>query len=266
MKGRFAGLTTFGVLLALGPVGLLATPAQADFSATGGSGETNFLTILDTIYNGGVSTFAGAAFGDSVYTSGIGISARRVDDHTGPLATLNILTGFGNTAGAGTSSGLDQVWDDGIASITGHAKFASFSQAFGYTDVAGYHELFEVSSGGSGFFPAGSQQFTVDLTGKTWRWDRSDANGDATVGSLHWSSDQSLNSDGKDHLITYEILGLGGPATTWLLFWDDQYGGGDRDFNDLVVEIGATPIPAPGAFLLGAMGFGLLGWAKRRLS
>lgn len=261
--------TACGTIAAAGLVCMLGAPARADFSPTGGSGETNFRTILDTLYNGGAATFVGADFGGVTYTSGIGIEARRVDDFGSPGGTLNVLTGYGNVSGSGTSSGLDQIWDDGIAAISGEAKFAAYSQAFGYTDSLGYHELFEVPEGNSGFFAPGSHSFNVDLTGATWTWDRSDANGDATAGLLHWSSDQSLvadglSNDGKDHLITYEITGLGGPGSAWLLFWDDQYGGGDRDFNDLVVEVQAHPIPVPGAALLGALGLVVVGLGTRR--
>lgn len=263
-RGHF-GRAVRGAVMAGGLVSVLSTAARADFSATGSSGETNFLTILNTIYNGGTSTFVGDAFGGEVYTSGIGITARRVDDFGSPGGTLNILAGYGNTAGTGTSSGLDQTWDDGIASISGQAKFARYSQAFGFTDSDGYHELFEVPAGNSGFFAPGSLDFTIDLTGAEWTWDRSNANGDATVGGQHWSSDQSLNDDLLDHLITYEILGLGGTQSTWLLFWDDQYGGSDRDFNDLVLEISATTaVPIPGAVLLALVGLAMAGPCLRR--
>lgn len=253
-------------LVTVGVLGLASSPAHADFTETDGSGEMNFREILDGIYNNGVSTFTGEEFGGGGYTSGIGISAYRVDDFGSPGGSLNIITGHGNTGTPGSSSALDQLWNDGIATITGEAKFAYFSQAFGYTDAGGYHELFEVPVGHSGFFEPVIQIFNVDLTGPGWRWDRSDANGDATPGARHWSSDQSLNTDDHvDHLITYEILGLGGNDKTWLLFWDDQHGGGDRDFNDLVVEIRAAVVPAPAAAWLGLLGLTLVSLSKRRL-
>jgi len=41
----------------------------------------------------------------------------------------------------------------------------------------------------------------------------------------------------------------------------------DRDFNDMVVVVESiTPVPVPGAALLGLLGFGLIGWIKRRLA
>ena len=244
------------------PVFAAPMSAHADFTKTSKTGDMSFVTILDTIYNGGVSTFVGAAYGGTVYTSGIGITIRRVDDFGSPGGTLNILAGYGNTAGAGTSSGLDQTWDDGIAVISGEAKFTRADLAFGYSDVAGYHELFEVTE--SGFLDPGSVMFELDLTDKEWTWDGSIANGNETLGAGSWSSVESANADGLDHMIAYEVIGLG-PESIWLLFWEFDEAGGENDFNDLVVQVNATAhVPAPGALALAVMGLGFVAWMKRR--
>ncbi len=76
-------------------------------------------------------------------------------------------------------------------------------------------------------------------------------------GLLHWSSDQSLNVDNVDQLLTYEIIGLDEPGTGRLLLWDDQLCGGDRDFNDLVIAVKAiAAIPFPGWFCQARYGWG----------
>jgi DNA-binding beta-propeller fold protein YncE len=47
-----------------------------------------------------------------------------------------------------------------------------------------------------------------------------------------FSSKPGLNADGFDHLRTYKIF-----PGAWVLEWEDGWGGGDRDFNDMVVLV-----------------------------
>jgi len=78
------------------------------------------------------------------------------------------------------------------------------------------------------------------------------ANG-ANGGTNTYFTDMSLNADGVDHFVM-----LASPETSYLLIGvEDLYGGGDQDYNDLVValEIGShnvtalisnvVPLPAP---------------------
>ena len=110
---------------------------------------------------------------DTVAPARFGMAGQAV----APGGTLDILGSW--------DGGLDQTWEDGIARISGEAKFAGYSQAFGFTDSGGYNELFEVPEDDYGFFTPGAHQFTVDLTGEQWTWDRSDATGDGShLGSL----------------------------------------------------------------------------------
>ena len=221
---------------------LTSSTAHAVYTTVSGAGEKRINELLDGIYGETFMPIVGLD-GQAMYTS-TGFTATRVDDDD--TTSLNILSSSAGETG-------DQFWNDGIADIQAKAKFAAYSQSFGFTDTDGYHELFNID-GGSGTNFLGDESLSgegiIDLTGKDWTWDRSDmGNGDAP-GIRHWSSDKSLNNDDLDHMITYEITGDDITQKTWLLFWDDQNGTGltDRDFNDFVVEISATPtvVPAPG--------------------
>jgi hypothetical protein len=223
--------------------------ASAEFTPGGTSGETNFLDILNHLYGSG---FTGTTFAGLSYTNGT-ITATRVDD-TGVGSPLNLSTGHAGTAN-------DQIWQDGVVSASAEARFAGDRQRFGYDPGAngGYVDLFHVN--GQGFdVTGGINNFAF---GGQFAFAR-DGNGDGP----HYSRN-SLNRDSADHMLTYEVTGLG--SKTWLLFWEDsdfpqggQRGGSDGDYNDLVVEV--QVISAPTAMLLGTIGLFTLAWLKRRLS
>ena len=197
------------------------------------SGELSHEAILEASYGGdfSVANFdftGGGEFG--------GISAWRHDDFLTPAGVLDMLgTSRGETA--------DAFWTGSELTATAVARYAGYSQSFGYDAGDGFQLLFDVQ--GNRTNVTGSA--TVDLTGNTWTWIRSN-NG----GSNSFSSDPAANADGLDHMVTYELTGLDRPGRTWLLFWEDIEGplganGGqsDRDFNDLAVEVYVVPEPGP---------------------
>lgn len=72
-------------------------------------------------------------------------------------------------------------------------------------------------------------------------------------------SEASLNSDGLNHMVAYQI-----GTDSYALAWEDLRGGGDMDFNDMVLTISgvSTHAPEPATMLL--FGTGLAGLAAFR--
>ncbi|MFQ5430293.1 MAG: PEP-CTERM sorting domain-containing protein [Phycisphaerae bacterium] len=192
--------------------------------------------ILGTIY-GGTFVPSGVDF-----TNGA-ITARRVFDQTVPNLPIDIITG--------TPTDADQIWTDGTAEITAQAMFALFPQSFGWNGGGlgtTYTELLTDAD-------IGGAPVNLMVTGD-FLWGINPGSPDM------WWSLESNNSDNADHLLTYQIDGLGVSETVWLLFWEDQpFGASDLDYNDFVIELRA--IPEPATLLLLSLG-GLLVARRRR--
>lgn len=132
------------------------------------------------------------------------------------------------------------------------ARFSDNTQSFGVLNGATYTPVFNVS--GRDYAATGSGTVTVSA-GQSF----------ARVGSSgSHSSIPSVNADGRDHVLTYEISGAD-PSPQWLQFWEDlndtpglAKGRTKSDFNDLVVQLSASGtdagnvVPLPPAVLSGA--------------
>lgn len=93
------------------------------------------------------------------------------------------------------------------------------------------------------------------------------ANG-ASGGNQVFSTDGSVNPDGINHVVSFAALS----GSYLLIGFEDLFGGGDRDFNDVLfaVDIGArnlatlTAAHEPGTVAILAAFLGLGGWVFRR--
>jgi hypothetical protein len=207
------------------------------------NGEANHAEILADIYGG---TF----ISDGVnYNSEIsGIQALRVYDAGDDSSRLNPLTG--------TPDDVDQIWTDGLLSITAKAKYAGYDQAFGWNGGGTgttYHQLLTAADiGGGGVM--------LDVTGD-FLWGLLSTSGSCS--EQWWSMDEKNNYE--DHMVTYEIEGLAGAGKAWLIFMEDlPLGQSDKDYNDFVVEIAAAPEIVPEPATIALLCFGGLLLRKRK--
>jgi hypothetical protein len=173
------------------------------------------------------------------------------------IPTFDTLADEANSAGANITKSL---WDtaalgyDSLWSGNGMSELKFKSEISGYNNTMGYAD------------PDGGNQVQVLTEGnQPGNWISIAAAPDPFIFYLDtgqsntWFSQDSLNADAQDHLLVFQRLS---GASKYLLFWDDQDGGGDRDFNDFVARANFIDVPAPGAFAL--LGLGLLGFGYTR--
>lgn len=133
------------------------------------------------------------------------------------------------------------------------AKFSNFAQSFGLGTDTGTAHLFDIS--GYGYDVSGSQVSGSKLGTNTFFTRTGD--------SGNHSSRAADNADGRDHLITYQVLGLNTTDNVWLMFWEDMDVHSNTpakrsfsDYNDLAVELRAAAIPLPAAVWTGGLALG----------
>jgi len=231
-----------GAILAL----FFCAPAMAELGYTEwfDDSEPSMFDILGGIYGG---TWIN---GGPDYTNG-DITAYRVYDFDDGEETVHLIDG--------DQFDIDQIWTDGIATVTAQAKYASNDQSFGWnqggTDPCNYQELISYD-GPSGVIEDGPV-VEIEIDGD-FLWG-TQPNGE------EWWSKMSLNENGgMDHLITFFIEGASlEDESVWLLFWEDLPSSGwDQDYQDFVVEVRAVPEPMT-ICLFGLGGLALLRKRKK---
>ena len=178
---------------------------------------------------------------------------------------LDQIYGLGNLQRV--DDDLDQIWFPANGTATTTAKFASFTQDVGYIpqsndgmfNNADFVHLFDVPGGTNGIGLGGpSGTLNSGIVNFIWALDPS--------GAPLWTSLPGQNSDSLDHMVTWLITGgQGNTAGNWVIAWEDLPGGGDRDFNDIVLEVNVAPVPIPAAvWLFGSGLLGLIGIGRRK--
>lgn len=197
------------------------------------------------------------------------------------------------------ADGADAYWNasQGAAAtiLIEVAGFAS-QNTFGIYDMNDPTRRLQLFSGGA--TSNASRTITVSATAGGYEFVVARTNGTVTGSSIFSSdsfgyylttpqfpgqdfySDTTLNTDGTDHMYGYQgnggmflnnsnvppsLRGMTFDAGMYLLAWEDLYGGGDQDFQDMVVVTQAiSPVPLPGALLLLGAGLAGLGFMRRR--
>lgn len=193
--------------------------------------------------------------------------------HEPGLAGVNGIldTHFGMENLLRVDDSIDQYWrNGGRIMVKTLARWAGFNQSFGYIGPSGeFTQLLSVRNQWSQ--PA--SRFTANDSGDIFHFALN------PEGAPLWSSVVSNNSDAIDHMVTWKITASSNRSLigAYVTAWEDLAGGGDGDYNDLVMlikgdvspetDLSSIPnavVPLPAALWLFTTGLlGLAAFARR---
>ncbi len=239
-------LTLIGAILTFLTVPLSANPGlqgvldNITIAPVAGSSSVNVAS--DTIADGQDAYWALDASGGSVATlitaMGSGISSFGIFDKSNSLLTVQLFSG----ANAAGSQSLLSIKADGSVYVNFVDSGVNFAgNAFGYY----------ISLGIPGIAASPVTKFFSKTT----------LNPDSVD---HMFAEQGLGTDTVK--IDGLLPGIWGTGE-YILGWEDTYGGGDLDYDDLVVMVESVqpdPIPEPATLVLLGLGFSFLLGKKRR--
>ena len=175
---------------------------------------------------------------------------------------LDRLYGWDNLARI--DDGSDQIFNPSDGWAKAQAKYASYSQQFGYIEDLnndGFFTesptwLFNVGNNFDNSIPILENHSYQAVFSATNPVIFANSNG-----GIPWYSEQSMNPLNEDHQVTFSIINnIGHPDNAignLALAWEDKpYNISDKDFNDLVVEVS---VPEPSTIFL--LAIGMLGLA-----